>query len=81
MAYFELSKEGFDDLIKAAGSRAGQVAAVCNAKGVFEATPDEEAAEVAEPDVTPEVADEVDAEAEEEMTEEPEMLREDVTDD
>ena len=48
MAYLELSKEAYDDLLHAAGSRAGQVAKVCNELGVWETTVEEEAAQVAD---------------------------------
>ena len=61
MAYLELSLEAYDDLIRAAGSRAGQIAKVCNEKGVWQTTPDEEAAAVSEPETETEteVADDV----------------------
>ena len=35
MAYLELSMEAYNDLIIAAGTRAGRVSAVCNAQGVW----------------------------------------------
>ena len=50
MAYLEISKEAYNDIIIAAGMRAAQVAKVCEAQGVWSA---EAAAE--EPVVTEEV--------------------------
>ena len=86
MAYLELSKEAFDDLIRAAGSRAGQVANVCNTQGVFETTPAEEESEVAEPEVAPEVEEPslADSERLDEVTEaqsEEAPLDDEITDD
>ncbi len=65
MAYLELSLEAYDDLIRAAGSRAGQIAKVCNEKGVWQTTPDEEAAAVSEPETETETAPPDDAQQEE----------------
>ena len=76
MAYLELSLEAYDDLIRAAGSRGGQVARVCNEQGVWETSPEEEAVSVSEsePAVCEETVAEVEPESEpsaEDITEVP----------
>ena len=50
MAYLELSKEAYNDLIIAAGMKASKVAKVCETQGVWS----EEAMDEAPPNVEPE---------------------------
>ena len=50
MAYLELSKEAYEDVLNAAGNRRGAVALKISAVGVFETTPVEEEVAVAEAD-------------------------------
>ena len=58
MAYLELSKEAYEDVLNAAGNRRGAVALKIGAVGVFEITPEAEAVEVAEPEADAEEAPE-----------------------
>lgn len=56
MAYLELSREAYDDIIKAAGIRGGQVAKVCNDQGVWSAEAEAEAPEFSPVEETTPVA-------------------------